>query len=86
MQSSLPSSSSSSPAVHDEGLLRYILNEAISGPGSWPADFRAEVGQSFYRTRDRLAEFEAALHRTQPVVHAQFEPGLEQPDCAMGPG
>ena len=36
-------SSSSSHVTHDEGLLRYVLNEAISGHESWPVQFRNEV-------------------------------------------
>lgn len=52
-----PTSSTSSDTVqHDEGMLRYVLNEAISGTSgneNWPTEFRDEVSPFVYAARTR---------------------------------
>jgi len=69
-----PSSSESSKQVlHDESMLRYVLNEAISGTSgneNWPNNFRADVrfiSPNRYNADNQLFKILLRLFQRSPV-------------------
>ena len=81
-----PSSSEQSKQVlHDESMLRYVLNEAISGTSgneNWPIDFRADVRPLLSLVISMLNG--AAFQDSTTTIPTKSRTRLEQYDDHLG--
>jgi len=80
-----PSSSEQSKQVlHDESMLRYVLNEAISGTSgneNWPIDFRADVRHSSLNDIDADG---VVVQNSTTTIPTKSSTRLEQYDHHLG--